>query len=137
MQETLCDLEHGLDPQIIERRDKIKLSTVQIPTFDGQYEHWICFRDLFNDMIYKESSISNVEKMQFLKTLVKGEAQQLIQHLSVCDANYKTEWEALNQRFNNKRLLVNTYLEKIFKQVQIQQESSDDIKKLHDTTQEN
>lgn len=40
---------------------------MDIPTFSGNYQDWICFKDLFSETIHHNKSLSNAQKMQFLK----------------------------------------------------------------------
>lgn len=51
---------------------------MEIPTFSGNYNCWVSFKDLFNEAIHTNLSMSNAQKMQYLKSKVKGEAERLI-----------------------------------------------------------
>lgn len=63
------------------KKRSVKLPQLNIPLFDGNYLAWKSFHDLFEQSVFKDNSISSVEKFQLLKTLVKGEASQIIKHL--------------------------------------------------------
>jgi hypothetical protein len=80
---------------------------MEIPTFSGNFHQWISFKDLFNEAIHSNRSMSNAQKMQFLKNKVRGEAEKLIQHLNISSENYEVCWEILNHRYNNLHIIIN------------------------------
>ena len=57
-----------------------KLPEIKIPFFSGQYEEWTTFQDIFKRVIDSNKNLSQIEKMQYLKTYVKGEASKTILH---------------------------------------------------------
>ena len=83
---------------------------IEIPVFSGSYQQWTSFKDLFAETIHTNPSLSNAQKMQFLKSKVKGEAEKLIQHLTISSNNYETAWGILEHRFNNKKLIFSSHL---------------------------
>ncbi|XP_029670132.1 uncharacterized protein LOC115239651 [Formica exsecta] len=64
------------------------LPRIQLPQFSGQYEEWPFFRDLFNSLIVKDASTAQVEKLHYLKTCLKGEAELLIRSLPTTAENF-------------------------------------------------
>lgn len=109
---------------------------MDIPVFTGSYNQWVSFKDLFNEAIHKNTSLSNAQKMQFLKGKVKGEAERLIQHLPISSDNYIICWEILNHRYDNKRRIFTSHANVFLNLPNIQQQSFSAIKKLHDVTLE-
>jgi len=86
------------------------LPRIQLPQFSGKFEDWPAFRDLFLSIVADESSLSKVEKIHYLKTSVKGDAEQLIRNLPSTEDNFERAWETLRDHYENKRLLVRSYL---------------------------
>lgn len=109
---------------------------MDIPVFSGNFQQWVSFKDLFDEAIHKNPSLSNAQKMQFLKSKITGEAERLIQHLPISTDNYATCWEILNHRFNNKRHIFTSYISTFYNLANIQQQSFTAIKRLHDVTLE-
>lgn len=64
------------------------LPRIQLPQFSGPYEDWPSFRDLFNSLIVKDVSTTQVEKLHYLKTCLKGEAEMLIRNLPTTEENF-------------------------------------------------
>lgn len=115
-------------------RGSLPLPKVTIPQFNGDYLKWRQFHDLFSEMVDKQS-IPAIQKMWYLKTNVSGEAEHLISQYALTDGNYSTAWKALQDRYNNKRVLVANLVEKILNQ-SAGTSSASAIKNLHDTTKE-
>ncbi|XP_063619660.1 uncharacterized protein LOC134792321 [Cydia splendana] len=55
-----------------ETRKRANLPKITIPIFTGEYESWYSFHDLFKNLIHNDATLSNTEKMQYLKTHLKG-----------------------------------------------------------------
>lgn len=68
------------------------LPRIQQLQFSGAYEAWLAFRDLFQSMVDKDSSLQHVERLHFLKTRLKGEAGLLLQELATTAENYSRAW---------------------------------------------
>ncbi|KAL0860192.1 hypothetical protein ABMA27_010499 [Loxostege sticticalis] len=85
-------------------QSQVKLPEIHIPKFSGNYTEWITFRDLFVSMIHKNESLDNVQRLQYLKGYLTGEAEQLIRYIPVSDANYNQCWKLLEQRYCNKKI---------------------------------
>lgn len=110
--------------------------TMEVPIFHGSYTQWTSFKDLFSETIHNNPSLSLAQKMQFLKSKVRGEAERLIQHLQISSDNYNICWEILNNRYNNKRLIFSTHINTILDLPIMKQQSLIHIKRMHDVTQE-
>lgn len=115
-----------------------ELSTpkLEIPVFSGNYHQWTSFKDLFIETIHNNRALSNAQKMQFIKTKVRGEAERLIQHLPISSENYSVAWDILNHRYNNLRLIFSSHVNILMNIPVSQQVSLHHLKKIHDTARE-
>lgn len=109
---------------------------IEIPNFNGNYNQWVSFRDLFTEVIHNNPSLSNGQKMQYLKGKVRGEAEKLIQHLQISTDNYMGCWNILTHRYDNKKLIFSSHMNILLGLPNIQQQSLQQIKRMHDTTLE-
>ena len=66
-----------------------KLPPIHMPKFNGNYSDWVAFNDLYCSLIHKNDSLGDVLKFHYLKSCLVGEAEQLIKHYSLTEANYK------------------------------------------------
>lgn len=113
----------------------ISLPRLNIPKFSGRYEDWRSFFDLFSASVHSKNTISAVHKLQMLKSLLDGEAEALLRHFQITEVNYEAAWKCLVDRYDNKRVLVNTQLRKLLSQT-VASEDSNGIKRLLDNTME-
>ncbi|CAH2084595.1 unnamed protein product [Euphydryas editha] len=112
----------------------IKLPRIQLPTFEGRYEEWPTFYDMFSSLIHNNKNISSVQKLHYLKSNLSGEALNLLSNFSTTDANYEEAWKQLVRRYNNKRYNCNAVMRTLFGTKKIQTESANAIRSLLDTT---
>lgn len=115
---------------------EIKLPTINIPKFDGNYRTWSSFYDLFKSLIHDSKTIATVHKLHYLKSSVTGEAERVIRHFQITALNYTPAWEMLIQRYDNKRILVNSHIKSLFNQPRMNQDSAFNIKNLLNSTLE-
>ncbi|KAL0803247.1 hypothetical protein ABMA28_017285 [Loxostege sticticalis] len=117
-----------------ENSSFVKLPKISIPIFSGKYTEWQTFRDLFLSLVHNNKSLDSVQKLHYLKGHLTGEAEQLIRHTPITQANYSQCWEQLEKRYNNKRYLANCILKRLFSQRRLAFESSSGLKELLDNT---
>ncbi|EGI65451.1 hypothetical protein G5I_06042, partial [Acromyrmex echinatior] len=73
------------------------------------------FRDKFKSMIHEDQSLTNVERMHYLCSCVKGDASNAFDHLAVTNDNFAIAWNILISRYENKRRLTLTiHLQSLF-----------------------
>lgn len=97
-------------------------------SFSGEYEDWTEFRDTFHSLIHTNKSIDNVQKLHYLKSIVKGNAAGLIKSITTTDANYAVAWKKLKDRYDHKRYIVDSLLKRFFNQPSITCEDHSEIK---------
>ncbi|XP_029675866.1 uncharacterized protein LOC115243211 [Formica exsecta] len=107
------------------------LPRIQLPQFSGWYEEWPSFRDLFNSLIVKDASTAQVEKLHYLKTCLKGEAELLIRSLPTTAENFDRAWKILTGYYENKRLLVCSYISRFSALQKLKSESATELRKLY------
>lgn len=106
---------------------------IDIPVFDGNYNKWVSFRDLYTETIHNSNWLTKSQKMQHLKSKLKGEPEKLVQHLNISADNYDSCWDILQNRYENKRLLFSSYVNTLLNLPTIQSASANNLKKMHDT----
>lgn len=114
-----------------------KLQKIEIPKFNGEYQKWVSFHELFIKLVDQHKGLTSTHKMMYLKTHLEGAASKVIQHLQPTGDNYESAMAILTTRYQNKRLLVSTYINTIFALQNITTESAPAIRVLHDTVREN
>lgn len=139
LKDMLAAVESGKSkqspPEDLQNK-KVHLPAIHLPLFSGEYELWPSFKDLFSSLVHNCTTLSDVEKLHYLKTSVAGEAATLLKHIPVTSANYIQAWGTLNHRYGNKRLIVNALLKRLFAQKKCTSQAANQLKSLLDTTNE-
>ncbi|XP_011176357.2 uncharacterized protein LOC105208249 [Solenopsis invicta] len=112
-----------------------RLPRISILQFSGQYEVWPAFCDLFSSLVISNQSATLVEKLHYLKTSLKGEAEQVTRQLSTTEANFERTWRALKEHYENKRLLVRSYISRLLSLLKMKGESAADLRKIYHCVQ--
>ena len=58
--------------------------------------------------------LTNGQQLYHLRSKPKWEADKIVQRFPLSDCNYELGWQALKDRFENKRILVTQQLKKLF-----------------------
>ncbi|GFW97603.1 uncharacterized protein TNCV_684731 [Trichonephila clavipes] len=92
----------------------VNLPKLEVPHFYGNCENWISFKELFKSSILDNKSISDLEKLQYLQASVRGDAAKLIRGFAITVDNLKNCWDILCSRYENKRQLALSQINKLF-----------------------
>lgn len=79
-------------------------------------------------MVSFNKDISAIEKLHYLKSQVTGEAARYIANIPVTAEGLTRAWEALTDRYENRRVIVTTHLDRLFHIKPITQKSSSELK---------
>nr|XP_049701803.1 uncharacterized protein LOC126055663 [Helicoverpa armigera] len=101
----------------------IKLPTIKLPTFDGNYLKWLEFKDTFLSVVDSNLEIPHINKFHYLRSALEGSAAIVIKSIEFSAKNYKVAWDLLCQRFENKDILVNNHLTALFNIEPLKRES--------------
>lgn len=56
----------------------IKLPTIQLPKFDGQYSGWLEFRDTYMSLIHENETINHIKKFHYLRASLEGASNKVL-----------------------------------------------------------
>ncbi|XP_062703890.1 uncharacterized protein LOC134286302 [Aedes albopictus] len=110
----------------------IKLPTISLPEFDGDYQHWLTFHDTFVALIHSNAELPDIQKFHYLRAAVKGEAAQSIESIAISSANYNLAWDALKGRYSNEYLMKKRHLQALFDVPRMKKESATTLHGLVD-----
>ncbi|XP_053682608.1 uncharacterized protein LOC128733054 [Sabethes cyaneus] len=124
------------EPQLIPSGlAKVKLPTITLPEFDGDFNNWLTFHDTFVSMIHASTEISCVQKFHYLRAALKGEAANLIQSITITAANYSVAWDTLVKLYSNKAILRKKHIRALLKYPKILNSNVDALHKIVDDFQ--
>ena len=87
----------------------MKLPKIELVSFSGDNTKWIEFWDSFQCTIHNNIKLSNVEKFNYLKSKMVGEARSAIAGLALSSENYPVAVDILKRRFENPQEIVDMH----------------------------
>ncbi|XP_062537793.1 uncharacterized protein LOC134206117 [Armigeres subalbatus] len=97
------------------QHSKVKLPEISLPTFSGKLGDWVMFRDTFRSLIHQNGELNPMDKFTYLRTSLKGDALMEINTIELSAVNYEVAWQVLQERYENKKLIVKAYLDALFR----------------------
>jgi len=83
----------------------VKLPVIKVPTFDNTIKNWKSFWDSYCAAVDHNQSLSNVQKLTYLRSYLQGEASDLVKQLPLEDASYTITISVLKETFENPLLV--------------------------------
>ena len=88
----------------------LKLPSLNLTPFNGIQENWQAFFDNFICAIDKNDSLSNIQKLTYLRNSLTDSALETITGLALTSTNYPITLDLLKDRYNNKQLLITSHM---------------------------
>ncbi|XP_072384459.1 uncharacterized protein [Diabrotica undecimpunctata] len=108
----------------------VRLPPLEVPTFNGCYQHWLEFRDSFTSMVIENSDLNDVDELHYLKRALIGDAQDELEQLKTTSKNFTIAWQLLSETYEKKKLIARGHIEAIYEYPKITQVNSLELKKL-------
>ncbi|XP_062541859.1 uncharacterized protein LOC134209854 [Armigeres subalbatus] len=125
----------ALEPQPVGNQQPLILQPSlprAIPTFDGKYEHWEKFKVMFKDVVDRSNEPDRIKLYHLEKALV-GDAAGLIDAKTITDGNYVRAWQLLEERFSDKRRMIDRHLASMLSVRRLTNESYSELRALVET----
>lgn len=116
---------------------QLRLPTIKLPTFDGNYTKWLEFRDTFDSLINGNETIPDISKFHYLRSSLEGGAAVTIKSIDFTADNYQVAWDLLCNRYNNKNVLINNHLKSFFTLDSLNKESHKSLRFIVDHVSKN
>ncbi|KAG8173880.1 hypothetical protein JTE90_007419 [Oedothorax gibbosus] len=110
-----------------------KLPDITLPIFCGKIEEYSSFKSQFINLIDQNSYISDVDKLCYLRGALRDEAKGI----QTLDDSYSSLFEALDNRYDNKRLVIDTHIKALLNFEPIKHDSEKDIRNFTDCIKRN
>ena len=89
----------------------VKLPKLTIQPFKGDLTTWTTFWDSYKAAIHDNASLSDIDKFNYLRSLLQGSALDAVSGLTLTAANYKEGISVLERRFGNKQQIVAKHMD--------------------------
>ncbi|XP_075158160.1 uncharacterized protein LOC142231438 [Haematobia irritans] len=111
----------------------LKVPPCDTEMFSGGYDKWPSFRDMFTAIYVNHPKLSPAQKLFHLRGKTRGEANQIVKQFALTDDNFILAWDALKQRYENQRILINHQLRRIFEMDSVNSERGKSLRNLQYT----
>lgn len=95
----------------------------------GNYE--TAFIDSFNTMFHKNKNLATVQRFHYLKSCLEGQAANVIQSIPTRGENYLHAYNTLINRYENKNVIIQAHIRKLFDTLRITITSVSELHGLH------
>lgn len=93
------------------RVTKVKLPKLALKRFNGDLTKWSTFWDSFESSIHNQPDLSDIDKFNYLNTLLEGPASEAISGLKITTTNYNEAVAILRKRFGNKQQIITKHMD--------------------------
>ncbi|XP_075170472.1 uncharacterized protein LOC142242835 [Haematobia irritans] len=108
----------------------LALPPCDIEVFDGDFQSWPTFRDLFTAVYVKNSRLSDIERLCHLLKKTSGDAREVVRRFPLTDRSFELAWRTLKETYDNLRILVSNQLKLLFDLPVLDTETSSGLKNL-------
>jgi len=110
----------------------VRLAPLNIPVFSGKYDEWMSFKDNYMSVIYTNEDLTAIEKFFYLRSSLSNDAASCIKYLETTATNYEIAWRSLINRYDNKKVLIQTHVKNIVDLPSINESTSTKLRQLSD-----
>ena len=89
----------------------MKLPKLLLKRFNGELTKWTTVWDSFDSAVHGKPSLTNVDKFNYLNSLLESVASDAISGLTPTSANYEEAVGMFKKRFGNKQVIVNRHMD--------------------------
>lgn len=89
---------------------RLQLSRIALPKFSGKFTEWENFRGIFESLVAANDSLSNTQKLHYLKASVTDEAALLINNIQISNVNYEAAWQLLVDEYDNSYAIIHAHI---------------------------
>jgi Pao retrotransposon peptidase/Family of unknown function (DUF5641)/Protein of unknown function (DUF1759)/Putative peptidase (DUF1758)/Integrase zinc binding domain len=112
---------------------RIRLPEIPLPTFAGNYNEWVYFREKFTALIIDNPSLDDVQKHHYLRSALRDEAATL----QSSNDTLQSLWLALTKRYEMKRVIAEKHITELFNIKCMFRESASELRCLLDVVIKN
>ena len=111
---------------------KTKLPKLVLPRFKGVITEFRPFWDSFENAVHKNTSLSSIDKFNYLYSLLEGPALLVIKGLALTEENYQIAVDILKQRYGNTQVVISAHMDEMLKLPDCSSGKVHDLRKVYD-----
>jgi len=98
-----------VEPNEVRQMPSVILPRLEFPAFSGDLFSWQEFWDRFKNATHDKTNISEVDKMNYLKSKLIGQAATVISGLALTEANYEATINLLKESYGREEFIINAH----------------------------
>ena len=99
------------DTSTTDSTPRVRLPKLNIKPFNGDLTAWTAFWDSYESSIHNNPSLSDIDRFNYLRSLLEHVALEAISGLPLTSANYHEAIEILRKRFGNKQQIIARHMD--------------------------
>ena len=105
----------NVNAQLANHATSIKLPKLVLPKFRGDITSYRTFWESFESAVHKNVYLTNIDKFNYLLSLLEGNALRAIKGLAVTDGNYQAAISILQERFGKSQQIISAHMDELLK----------------------
>ena len=93
---------------------RTKLPNIELQSFNGNFLKFTQFWDSFMAIIDRDTSLAEIQKLQYLIRYLEGDAANVLQGLSITSDNYSHAKQLLQNRYGNTDKIISEYMQALW-----------------------
>ena len=93
------------------RGSRVRLPKLTLRTFNGDVTTWMTFWDSYESAVHNGDDLSDIDKFNYLRSLLERTAYEAISGLTLTSANYHEAIAILKKRFGNKQQIISKHMD--------------------------
>ncbi|XP_070557407.1 uncharacterized protein [Ptychodera flava] len=93
---------------------KVNLPKLTLTPFNGDILAWQSFKDGFDAAVHNDTSLSGVQKFQYLWAHLRDKAERAIQGLPLTNDHYLQAVDVLTKRYGKPQTIINAYIKALW-----------------------
>ena len=129
----VADMHAPTASPALPRGNKVKLPKLSLPHFSGNVTKWATFWDSFESAVHSNDDLTDVDKFNYLRSLLERTAYEAISGLTLSSANYQEAIDVLHKRFGDRQLIISKHMETLLGIEAVTSEQNvKGLRRLHD-----
>ncbi|MEM7375590.1 MAG: DUF1759 domain-containing protein, partial [Bacteroidota bacterium] len=101
------------DKKTTSKQQTVRLPKLELKKFNGDLLKWQSFWDSFDSTIHNNDSLHNIDKLNYLRSQLQGDALKTIAGLESTNSNYTVAIDILKERYGNQQLIIQNHYTKL------------------------
>ena len=92
-----------------------EVAQIRVEEVAGTTIKWSSFRDSFEAAVHKNATLTEVDKFNYLRSLLEGPAANSISGLQLINDNYARAIDLLKNRYGNRQVIITSHADALIK----------------------